>query len=86
MAELFVDLPEAIENTVEIAKRCAVMSETAAPLLPSFSTTGDNDESEELKLVSEQGLEQRLEDHVYTADMDDAKKAEVKKEYFDRCG
>ena len=37
MAALFADLPEAIENTVEIARRCAFAAETRPPILPRFA-------------------------------------------------
>ncbi|MEM1363000.1 MAG: DNA polymerase III subunit alpha [Pseudomonadota bacterium] len=56
MAALFADLPEAIENTVEIARRCAFAAETRAPILPRFA----DDEVEELRRQAEQGLKERL--------------------------
>ena len=37
MATLFADLPEAIENTVEIARRCAFMTYRRDPILPKFA-------------------------------------------------
>ncbi len=56
MAALFADLPEAIENTVEIARRCAVVSELRNPILPTFAA----DEVEELRRQAHAGLEARL--------------------------
>ena len=56
MVALFADLPEAIENTVEIARRCAFMATTRAPILPKFA---DN-EVEELRRQAHEGLEARL--------------------------
>ncbi|MEX0350042.1 MAG: DNA polymerase III subunit alpha, partial [Paracoccaceae bacterium] len=56
MATLFADLPEAIENTVEIAKRCAFMAYRRDPILPKFA----NDEVEELRRQANEGLKQRL--------------------------
>jgi len=56
MAELFADLPEAIENTVEIAKRCAFRPRLRDPILPKFA----EDEVEELKRQSREGLKARL--------------------------
>ena len=56
MVALFADLPEAIENTVEIARRCAVKSEKRAPILPKFA---DN-EIEELRRQAKEGLVERL--------------------------
>lgn len=56
MVALFADLPEAIENTVEIARRCAVKSERRDPILPKFA----DDEVEELRRQAWDGLETRL--------------------------
>ncbi len=41
MMALFADLPEALENTLEIAERCAFRPRTHAPILPQFSVGGD---------------------------------------------
>ncbi len=68
MASLFADLPEAIENTIEIAKRCAFRPRGKKPILPRFvkATTGSDDASQlaaeaaELKHQAEQGLRERL--------------------------
>ena len=59
MRELFADLPEAIENTSEIARRCAIKAETHKPILPNFSKEGRS-ESEELRKQAIEGLEYRL--------------------------
>ncbi|MEM8596628.1 MAG: DNA polymerase III subunit alpha, partial [Pseudomonadota bacterium] len=56
MVALFADLPEAIENTVEIAQRCAYRPRTHAPILPKFA----DDEVEELRRQSKEGLAARL--------------------------
>src|SRR5690606_4980210 len=56
MAELFKDLPEAIENTVNIARRCAFMLKEEKPILPSFVTEKGKSEEEELRAQSEKGL------------------------------
>jgi DNA polymerase-3 subunit alpha len=40
MRELFADLPEAIDNTVVIARRCAFMPTEHAPILPPFEVEG----------------------------------------------
>jgi DNA polymerase III subunit alpha len=64
MAELFRDLPEALSNSVEVARRCAFRPRTHQPILPRFST-GDNgktlDEASELRRRAEEGLQRRLE-------------------------
>ena len=56
MATLFADLPEAIENTVEIARRCAFKAYKRAPILPRFA----DDEVEELRRQANEGLQNRL--------------------------
>ena len=59
MVELFSDIPEAIENTVEIAKRCNVTVRLNEYFLPQFPTGGMTTEDFLVK-VSEEGLEERL--------------------------
>ncbi|MEZ5994483.1 MAG: DNA polymerase III subunit alpha [Hyphomonadaceae bacterium] len=60
MAALFSDLPEAIENTAEIARRCAFAVEKRRPILPRFDTKRGRDEPAELKAQAEAGLKARL--------------------------
>jgi DNA polymerase-3 subunit alpha len=61
MITLFADLPEAIANTVEIARRCAYRPRTRKPILPRFNAGSGRDEDEELKIQAERGLALRLE-------------------------
>ncbi len=61
MVELFQDLPEAIENTVEIAKRCSVTLNLGNPVLPEFPIPEGMTEEEYFCQVSREGLEKRLE-------------------------
>jgi len=56
MAALFADLPEALDNTVEIARRCAFRARTHPPILPKFA----DDEVEELRRQAREGLDKRL--------------------------
>ncbi|MBT9386922.1 DNA polymerase III subunit alpha [Pseudooceanicola sp. CBS1P-1] len=56
MVTLFADLPEAIENTIEIAQRCAFMAYKRKPILPRFA----DDEVVELRRQAVEGLKQRL--------------------------
>ncbi|QSX38318.1 DNA polymerase III subunit alpha [Shewanella sedimentimangrovi] len=60
MCELFADIPEALENTVEIAKRCNVTVRLGEYFLPNFPT-GDLSIEDFLVARSKQGLEERLE-------------------------
>ncbi len=56
MCALFADLPEALENTVEIARRCAFAAYKRKPILPKFA----DDEVNELRRQAKEGLQQRL--------------------------
>jgi DNA polymerase-3 subunit alpha len=59
MAELFADLPEAIEATAEIARRCAYRPTARKPILPNFG--GERtDETQQLRSLAEEGLRRRL--------------------------
>src|SRR6185312_11825063 len=46
MAALFADLPEAVQSTVEIARRCAFRPRTHQPILPRF-TVGEGNAADE---------------------------------------
>src|SRR3546814_14980008 len=62
MRKLFADLPEAIENTSVVARRCAVGAPIRKPILPSLA--GDNDaEADQLRRDAREGLEVRLATH-----------------------
>ncbi|MEM9432646.1 MAG: DNA polymerase III subunit alpha [Pseudomonadota bacterium] len=70
MATLFADLPEAIENTVEIARRCAFKAYKRDPILPKFA----DDEVEELRRQSQAGLQARLSVIPHAAPVEDYEK------------
>ncbi|SEG14426.1 DNA polymerase III subunit alpha [Jhaorihella thermophila] len=67
MVTLFADLPEAVENTVEIARRCAFMAYKRKPILPKFA----DDEVEELRRQAWEGLERRLAVIPHAAPVED---------------
>ncbi|MFN9912887.1 MAG: DNA polymerase III subunit alpha, partial [Pirellulaceae bacterium] len=56
MASLFADVPEALENTINIAKKCSFFPKESNPDLPKFS---DKEEAE-IKQRALKGLETRL--------------------------
>jgi len=60
MRELFADLPEACDKTIEIARRCAFMVPKRDPILPSFSTGAGRSEADELAAQAREGLKARL--------------------------
>ena len=58
MRELFKDLPEACDNTLAIAQRCAVMAESRKPLLPVCPKVKDGmTEEETVRAMAHSGLE-----------------------------
>lgn len=75
MCELFSDIPEALANTVAIARRCSFIAQSRKPILPSFSIEGMSEE-DSLKMQARKGLEARLSGYI-----DDEEK---RKEYFER--
>jgi DNA polymerase III subunit alpha len=66
MKRLFDDLPEALENTLVFAHRCAFAAPSRKPILPSLA--GDTvAEAEQLRVDARAGLQARL-DHAAVAD------------------
>ncbi|CAM4407095.1 MAG: DNA polymerase III subunit alpha [Legionellaceae bacterium] len=81
MQVLFQDIPEAIENTVEIAKRCNVELQLDKSVLPVFPIPNEKTPSDYLCEVAEQGLKERLPYLINPLSLD----FEVKSQpYFDR--
>ncbi|ODR94352.1 DNA polymerase III subunit alpha [Methyloceanibacter stevinii] len=78
MRALFADLPEAIENTAEIAQRCAYRPQKRSPILPAFLSGGEasaalaETEAEELKRQAEEGLTARIAQHGTAPGSDEA--------------
>ncbi|WPC04038.1 DNA polymerase III subunit alpha [Pseudomonas benzenivorans] len=60
MWELFSDLPEALENSVEIAKRCNIEVQLGTYFLPNFPIPDGMTMDEYFRKVSFEGLEERL--------------------------
>jgi DNA polymerase-3 subunit alpha len=76
MRRLFADLPEAIENTAVIARRCAFGAPKRKPILPSIA--GDLEgEADQLRRDARAGLEARLETYEDLS-------AAARNAYFDR--
>src|SRR5215831_13479714 len=60
MTAQFADLPEAIENTLQIARRCAFRPRKRQPILPKFIPESGRSPAEELRALARDGLVQRL--------------------------
>jgi len=84
MIDLFKDLPEAIENTTNIAHRCAYKVDKIAPLLPNFTRGLDVSEADLLRQQSEEGLRERLDFKAKEEGLTPGKDQEWEKEYWDR--
>ncbi len=64
MAELFADIPEALENTVAIAMRCNVELTLGENYLPDFPVPAGMTLDAYFKEASREGLEQRLKQYA----------------------
>ncbi len=62
MVELFADIPEALENTVEIAKRCSVSMVLGQPFLPNYPVPEGESIEQYLSRLSHEGLSRRFSD------------------------
>ncbi len=60
MRSLFADLPEAVDNTLVVAQRCAYMPDARQPILPAFPTRDRRSEQDELRAQALDGLDRRL--------------------------
>ncbi len=60
MRALFADLPEACDNTLDIARRCAFMVKKRDPILPRFDTGAGRSEADELAHQAREGLKARI--------------------------
>jgi DNA polymerase-3 subunit alpha len=84
MAELFGDLPEALANTLVIARRCAFRVPSQAPILPAFPTSAGQDEVSQLRARAQAGLERRLDAQMDRPGMPAAEQLEIVRPYRER--
>ena len=68
MTAQFADLPEAIDNTIEIARRCAFRPKKRDPILPKFVPESGLSPAEEMRAQAHAGLARRLAAHGKYAD------------------
>ncbi|HAR91134.1 MAG TPA: DNA polymerase III subunit alpha, partial [Gammaproteobacteria bacterium] len=80
MAEVFVDIPEAYQNAVEIAKRCNLTLDLGTPSLPNYPVPDDRSLETFLEDLSREGLEDRLQQLFGEGAKDEARR----KPYFER--
>ncbi len=60
MREAFADLPEACDNTLVIARRCAFIPQPRQPILPAFAADDGDDEATLLRQEAQAGLDARV--------------------------
>ena len=75
MVELFSDLPEAIENTVEIAKRCNIKLSLGENFLPDFPVPEGMSTDKYFTDLSKKGLDKRIEETSERLGFDEEKLA-----------
>jgi DNA polymerase-3 subunit alpha len=73
MRAVFADLPEACDNTLAIAQRCAYMPEPRKPILPSYTKLSGRSEGEALREMARTGLEELRDIGRLAADIEFAK-------------
>ena len=84
MAELFADVPEALINTVEIARRCNLDLRLGESVLPAFPVPDGQDEAKFLEDEAKRGLEAAL-GRIFTArEIPEKERAAFSAPYFER--
>ncbi len=70
MSSLFDDIPQALVNTVKIARKCSFFLEEKAPSLPKIKST-ELDENSLLRTYSKKGLNERLKNITFDVNKDE---------------
>ncbi len=82
--QLFADMPEAIENTINIAKKCHIMPIERSPALPSFSLDPTFNEHQEISKQAKLGLDLRLQQKFYNQQYSTQQQQEINLQYQQR--
>jgi DNA polymerase-3 subunit alpha len=80
MQALFADVPSALANSAEIARRCNLSLVLGKPQLPDYPTPGGMPIEAYFRLASQEGLEERLR-HLYP---DEARREQQRPRYQER--
>ena len=80
MEELFEDIPEAIDNTVAIAKKCNIELHLDEPKLPHFPTPNGEDADTYFTNIARKGLQERLKEDF----PNEKERNEVREKYEER--
>ena len=84
MAELFADVPEALRNSVEIARRCNLDLKLGESVLPAFPVPEGQDEKAFLEAEARRGLEERLQARFDAESIEGPDRDVVAAPYFER--
>jgi DNA polymerase-3 subunit alpha len=84
MEKLFSNLPEAIESTVKIAKKCHIMAFERQPTLPKFPTQNNLSEDGQLGIDAKNGLIVRLRAKFELEEISLAQQEKITKQYNER--
>ena len=84
MAELFADVPEALANTVEIARRCNLDLTLGESVLPAFPVPDGQTEAEFLEVEARRGLQAALETIFDTREIPSNERAAFSAPYLER--
>jgi DNA polymerase-3 subunit alpha len=80
MEELFADIPQALKNTVAIAKKCNIQISLDEPKLPHFPTPNGEDADTYFAILARKGLEERLQEDFPI----EKEREEIRKKYEER--
>jgi DNA polymerase-3 subunit alpha len=84
MTERFADIPSAVDNALEIARRCSLDLELGKSVLPAFPVPEGQDEEQYLENVSREGLARELET-IYSRDgVAESERQAIAKPYYKR--
>ena len=84
MAELFADVPTALENTVEIARRCNLDLQFGNSVLPAFPVPDGQTESAFLEVEARRGLEVALANKFDHDGVPEKRRDVLRAPYFER--
>ena len=84
MAELFSDVPEALANTVEIARRCNLDLTLGESVLPAFPVPDGQTEADFLEAEARRGLQAALETIFETRGIPENERAAFSAPYLER--
>jgi DNA polymerase-3 subunit alpha len=84
MVQLFSDVPEAVENALEIARRCNLDLKLGESVLPAFPVPGGQTEEQFLEAEARRELDEALEEIFATRDIPKNERGAFRAPYLER--